>query len=120
MSAAERLLTIAQAAERSGCSVKTLRRAISAGDLAAVRLGSGPKSDRIHPADLSAWWARKKVRECPSPSAPKVAIKSPSATAEERLAARLGTGRSKTPDGSSAKCSPKSVPLRLVSNRSGR
>jgi excisionase family DNA binding protein len=40
MSAAERLLTVAQAAERSECSVKTLRRAIAAGDLAAVRVGS--------------------------------------------------------------------------------
>ena len=31
--AADRLLTLAQAAERSECEVKTLRRAIAAGDL---------------------------------------------------------------------------------------
>jgi excisionase family DNA binding protein len=120
MSAAERLLTLAQAAERSECSPKTLRRAIAAGELVAVRLGSSSKSDRIHPADLAAFWARKKVASCQSPSAPKGAIKSPSVSAEERLAARLAGGRTKTPAASSAKCSPKSAPLRLVSSRSGR
>ena len=39
MGAAESLLTLAQAAERSGCSVKTLRRAMDSGHLVAVRLG---------------------------------------------------------------------------------
>ena len=39
------LLTVAQAAVRSGCSERMLRRAMNAGDLEAVRLGAGPKSD---------------------------------------------------------------------------
>ena len=88
----ESLLTLAQAADRSGCSVKTLRRAMDSGHLVAVRLGESPKSDRIHPNDLAAFWARRRVRQCQSPSAPTEAIKSPSATADERIARLLGIG----------------------------
>lgn len=94
MSAAEKLMTLAQAAEHCACSVKTLRRAIDAGQLAAARLGQGPRSDRIHPADLAVWWAKCKVKVCPSPSVPTDTIKSPSDTADERIARLLATGPS--------------------------
>jgi len=47
-----KLMTLAEAAERSAYSPKTIRRAIDAGQLTAVRLGSGAKSDQIHPTDL--------------------------------------------------------------------
>lgn len=36
MNAAEKLLTLAQAAERSECSVKTIRRAIAAGSAGSI------------------------------------------------------------------------------------
>lgn len=55
-----KLMTVAQAAELCECSPKTLRRAIDSGQLAAIRLGIGPKSDRIHPDDLEVFW--KKAR----------------------------------------------------------
>lgn len=51
-----KLMTVAQAAELCECSPKTLRRAIDSGQLTAIRLGVGPKSDRIHPDDLEAFW----------------------------------------------------------------
>jgi len=35
-----KLMTLAEAAERNACSPKTVRRAIDAGQLAAVRLGA--------------------------------------------------------------------------------
>ena len=113
------LLTVAQAAERSGCSERMLRRAMTAGDLVAVRLGAGPKSDRIHPADLSAFWSRRRVQQCQSASAPTAAIRSPSATADERIARLLGTGRTPTPARMSASGSRQSATLRLVANRKG-
>lgn len=109
------LLTVAQAAVRSGCSERMLRRAMNAGDLEAVRLGAGPKSDRIHPADLSAFWARRRIKPCQSQSAPTAAIKSPSATADERIARLLGTGRTRMPARMSASGSPQSATLRLQS-----
>lgn len=65
-----KLLTLAQAAELSACSVKTLRRAIEAGKLSACRLGQGAKSDRIHPTDLDAWWAKSRLVAVPSPKLP--------------------------------------------------
>ena len=117
--AGKRLLTLADAADRSGCCVKTLRRAIGSGDLVAVRLGEGPKSDRIHPDDLAAFWARRRVRQCQSPSAKTEAIKSPSATADERIARLLGSGHTRTPRPSSASGSHPSATLRLVANRKG-
>lgn len=117
MSAAEKLMTLAQAADRCECSTKTLRRAIDAGELAACRLGQGPKSDRIHPADLNAWWAKCKVRTCPSPSVPMDTTKLPSASADEQLANLLGIGPSRTPRHTSARCSPRSGTLRLVASR---
>lgn len=119
MSAAERLLTIAQAAERSECSAKTLRRAIAAGDLAAVRVGSSPRSDRIHPADLAAFWARRRVRQCQSASERTEAIKLPSVTAEERIARLLATGPTPTPKRSSGNGSRQSRTLRLVASQNG-
>lgn len=119
MAAADRLMTLAQAADNCACSPKTLRRAIDAGQLVACRLGQGPKSDRIHPADLNAWWAKCKVATCQSPSAPMGTIKLPSASADEQLASLLAIGRSKTPKRTSAKCSPQSATLRLVASRNG-
>lgn len=89
-----KLLTVAEAAERSACSTKTLRRAIDAGQLKVCRLGHSPKSDRVHPADLSAWWARSKLILpqflFPDPTRRLV----PHDSADDRLAAMLGIARS--------------------------
>ncbi|MFG6110645.1 helix-turn-helix domain-containing protein [Stenotrophomonas nematodicola] len=70
MSDGGKLLTLAQAAELSACSTKTLRRAIDAGKLTACRLGQGAKSDRIHPVDLDAWWAASRLEPMQFPSFP--------------------------------------------------
>lgn len=118
MSAAEKLMTIAQAAEQCACHPRTLRRAIDMGELAACRLGQGPKSDRIHPVDLAVWLGKCKAKTvCPSPSAPMALTKLPSASADELLESRLGIGRSRTRGHTSRKCSPQSRTLRLVENR---
>ena len=44
------LLTVRQVAELDGCSEKTVRRAIQAGLLEAVRIGPGGRLLRIDPA----------------------------------------------------------------------
>jgi hypothetical protein len=116
MSDRPRLLSFAQAAEDCGCGVKLLRRAWKAGLLTVTRLGVGPKSDRIHPADLEAWIARSKLDVCQSPSVPRAAIRLRSATADERIAVRLGIGRTRTPVGSRPTYSPKPAPPRQASN----
>jgi hypothetical protein len=72
----ESLLTFQQAAERSGCCPKMLRRAVSSGDLAVIRLGSSAKSDRIHPDDLAAFWASRRYAAPPSPTIKVAPIKS--------------------------------------------
>lgn len=117
MSAAEKLLNTEQAAEQSGCSPRTIRRAIQDGELIASRLGKGPKSDRIHPLDLAAWWARRKTTVCQSPSVQTATIRLPSDTAEERIARRLGIGRTPTRKSTSGGTSPRSRTLKLVVNR---
>src|SRR5690606_14693559 len=114
-----KLLTFEQAAERCECDARTLRRAAASGDLAVVRLGSGPKSDRIHPADLAAFWARRRVKQCQSPSVKTEAIRSPSATADERTARLLATGPTPTPKPTNGRGSAKSGTLRLVASRKG-
>ncbi|MDE2472481.1 MAG: helix-turn-helix domain-containing protein [Bradyrhizobium sp.] len=111
------LLTVADAAARSGVKPRTVRRAIAAGALAVVRLGSGAKSDRIHPRDLDAWWARRRTL-CQSPSAPKAVTRLPSATADERIASLLAPGRSPMRRSTSAAGSRRSATLQLVSSRS--
>lgn len=116
---AERLMTLAQAAESSGVSTKTLRRAIEAGELEACRLGTSAKSDRIHPTDLRIWWARRKLSQCQSQSAPTAAIKSPSATADERIEKLLGTGAGRTPKSSNGSGLLPSRKLQLVASRKG-
>jgi excisionase family DNA binding protein len=55
-------MTVAQAAEQCECSPRTLRRAIDTGELSAIRLGVGPKSDRIHPDDLEAFWRKARYQ----------------------------------------------------------
>lgn len=88
MALSGKLMTLAEAAERSACSPKTIRRAIDAGQLVAVRLGSSARSDRIHPADLEGWWRRS--RHSPSSTPPSSALACPHIpNADERLAALL-------------------------------
>lgn len=67
-----KLLTVAEAAQRSACSTKPLRRAIDAGQVKVCRLGQSAKSDRVHPDDLSAWWAQSRhvVPQFHSPTLP--------------------------------------------------
>lgn len=88
-----RLMTLAQAAERSACSVKTVRRAIDNGQLTAYRLGQGAKSDRIHPAELDAWWAKSRlaIPHFSFPNPPRRPI--PQDSADESLADMLGIPR---------------------------
>jgi excisionase family DNA binding protein len=114
---ADKLLRLSQAALQSECSVRTLRRAIDAGELASVRLGQSGKSDRIHPDDLAAWWRAKRNTSCQSQSVQTAPIKLPSAGADARLASLLGIGASQTQGKSSSKCSPTSKRLRLVESR---
>ncbi len=55
------LLTVPQAAERLAQGVSTIRRKISAGELPAIRLGTGPQAPvRIDPEDLDAWLAERR------------------------------------------------------------
>lgn len=79
-------MTLAQAAELSACSTKTLRRAIDAGQLTAYRLGQGAKSDRIHPAELDAWWAKSRLAVVPPIRLP---MASPSLETEDEQIARI-------------------------------
>ncbi|MBA0284507.1 DNA-binding protein [Stenotrophomonas maltophilia] len=113
-----KLMTLAQAAEHCACHPRTLRRAIDNGELAACRLGQGPKSDRIHPVDLAAWLDKCRAKTlCQSPSVPTATIKLQLDTAEERIARLLDTGRSKTRKSTSAGTSPRSRTLRPVESR---
>lgn len=88
----EKLLTLRQAAEQCECSPKTLRRAIDAGDLVAVRLGSSSKSDRIHPGDLQRYWQLRRTGVAHVIPTPAVALKIHASTTEERLERLLGIG----------------------------
>ena len=49
------LLTVRQVAERDSCSEKTVRRAIAAGLLEAIRIGPGGRLLRIDPAAHAAY-----------------------------------------------------------------
>jgi len=49
------LLTVRDVALLDGCSEKTVRRAIAAGRLRALRVGPGGRLIRIHPADHAAY-----------------------------------------------------------------
>ncbi len=96
MALSGKLMTLAEAAERSACSPKTVRRAIDAGQLVAVRLGASVMSDRIHPADLEDWWrhsrrtfALRTIALASFPTAPGFA------SADERLAALLASPRNR-------------------------
>lgn len=94
MSDAGKLLTVAEAADLSACSTKTLRRAIDAGQLKVCRLGQSAKSDRVHPNDLSAWWAQSRYVvpqfSFPDPTGRSV----PHESADDRLAGLLGVALS--------------------------
>jgi excisionase family DNA binding protein len=51
----EQLLTVADVAQLDSCSEKTVRRAIDAGLLEAVRIGPGGRLVRIHPSAHAAY-----------------------------------------------------------------
>ncbi|QDL29613.1 DNA-binding protein [Stenotrophomonas maltophilia] len=93
---ADKLMTLAQAAELCACHPRTLRRAINDGQLTAMRLGQSAKSDRIHAADLEAWWQRSRYMPPPTTVFPKT---SPTGSllsdADERLERLLATNRTK-------------------------
>lgn len=116
MTAAPHLLTLSQAAQQCGLlSPKLLRRAVEAGELTVVRLGTSARSDRIHPADLAVWWGKRRL--CQSRNDPKAATKLQLDTADERCADLLGIGRTPTRARSKPTSLPKSAPLRLVRSR---
>ena len=54
----ERLLTVLEVAALDRCSTRTVRRAIKAGLLEAVRIGSGGRSIRISQAAHAAYRQR--------------------------------------------------------------
>lgn len=54
---AKRLMTIKEVAEADNVSEKTVRRAIAAGLLAAIRVGPAKRSIRIHPDAHAAYRA---------------------------------------------------------------
>ncbi len=60
---ADAMLTCAEAAQRAGTHVETVRRAVRSGALRAGRAGRSP---RIAPADLDAW-LRGSGRDQPAP-----------------------------------------------------
>ncbi len=92
-----KLMTLAEAAERSACSPKTIRRAIDAGQLVAVRLGASARSDRVHPADLEDWWERSRRASAVGPAAPRASQCVPRpGSADERLAALLAPTNRRT------------------------
>lgn len=97
MDLADKLMTLAQAAELCACHPRTLRRAINDGQLTAMRLGQGAKSDRIHSADLQEWWQRSRYVPPPMPVFTKAPfIKPLTSSAEERIAELLATKRTKS------------------------
>src|SRR6478609_1586035 len=97
-----KLLTIEQAAEDLQCSPKTLRRAIKTGRLKVARLGSSPKSDRIHPDDLEQYINHSRALRGSCPLENVVAFGgSPSRTADKELERRLALARQKNKRSSS-------------------
>lgn len=91
-----KLMTLAQAAELCACHPRTLRRAINDGQLTAMRLGQSAKSDRIHAADLEAWWQRSRYVPPPMLDFPKASFTKPlTSSTEERIAELLATKRTK-------------------------
>lgn len=97
MALSGKLMRLGEAAERSACSPKTIRRAIDAGQLVAVRLGASAKSDRIHPADLEGWWERSRLASAVLPAVPKASQAAPCpGSADERLAALLAPTNRRT------------------------
>ena len=57
----EKLLTVADTARRLRQSEVTVRRKIASGDLAAVRIGSGPRAPiRVEAAELEAFIHERK------------------------------------------------------------
>jgi len=114
MSDAGKLLTVAEAADLSACSTKTLRRAIDAGQLKVCRLGQSAKSDRVHPDDLRAWWAQSKL-VVPQFSFPDSSQRPAShESADDRLAAMLGIKPS------NAKLSLRNTAAGKIGTRTGR
>lgn len=107
METTNKLLTMAQAAELSACSTKTLRRAIDAGSLAACRLGQGAKSDRIHPTDLNAWWAASRLEPVQFPAFPYGRLAPPLDMVDERLDRLLSPSQRKKKPVSKPKARPK-------------
>ncbi|MBK0054354.1 helix-turn-helix domain-containing protein [Stenotrophomonas sp. S39] len=97
MNPSGRLMTLGEAAERSACAPKTVRRAINAGQLVAVRLGASARSDRVHPADLEDWWERSRRASAVGPAASGASQTVPRpGSADERLAALLAPTNRRT------------------------
>ncbi|MCU1197520.1 helix-turn-helix domain-containing protein [Stenotrophomonas maltophilia] len=97
MESSHKLLTLAQAADLCACHPRTLRRAINDGHLTAMRLGQSAKSDRIHVADLEAWWQRSRYVPPPMPFFPKATFIGPLVSdADERLEKLFATKPTKS------------------------
>ena len=55
----ERLLTVAEAAQRLNCSTKTTRRMIASGELDSVRIGPARRLVRVPETALRVYLARR-------------------------------------------------------------
>ena len=119
MSAAEKLLTFREAAQQCECSPRMLRRQADSGELATVRLGSSAKSDRIHPADLAAFIARRRRCQSTNDQTPELG-RLLSVGADERLDALVHAGRGNKRGRSNGKSSMTLPPLKLVESSAGR
>jgi excisionase family DNA binding protein len=96
-------LTIPEVAAALQVSVRTVRREIDAGRLAAVKVR---RLVRIPPHELDAYRSRQRIHACPSAATAK-AGKLEFSTLGVGLAARLGPGRMRsTSSGSPATGSP--------------
>jgi hypothetical protein len=80
------LLTLAEAARKLRCSIKTLRGHIDAGDLRYVSIGKGTKRPRrmFTPADLDSFVANQTRKDVPCPP-----------TSQKMAARRISTTTSK-------------------------
>ena len=60
-----RLLLVDEVAEIARCSSDTIRRAVAAGDLPAVRIGPAGKLLRFRLTDIDAWIGEPRPEEPP-------------------------------------------------------
>ena len=80
------LLTVGEVALRLRQSERTVRDKIAAGDLPALKIGSGPRAPiRVDSAELERWLYSKAASATAGPDLPLSADGRPSPLAEQRI-----------------------------------